>query len=375
PGADRETLYRRYGVETAPLNAKGVLVTVDGRPFPLECLGFDLTVEEHPRYTFHLATALPRRGRLVIQDTNYTEARGASRLALRAEAALTVAGDDLSQDVNQIPLRPTWLLSDLEERRTRQVEVDFQAIATTAAPRPPTPSIRPLTVDSSPETASPTQGLSRLLDRAGGSSVGLLWLLALTLGIAHAVQPGHGKTLIAAATAGGRGRPLDGVLLALVTTLVHFGSVLVIALGLWATRSTRYADWNSALARSAGFTIAAVGLWRVGRHLAGYGEHDGPDADPGGRGLLGLGVAGGLVPCWDAILLIVLAEAMGRLGLGLILLTAFSLGMAVVLIAVALAASRLRRSVMLRNQGANWGRRLGLASGLVLTLIGLVLLG
>jgi ABC-type nickel/cobalt efflux system permease component RcnA len=351
-----------------------VLVSVDGRPVPLTCLRFDLAVEEHPRYTFHLAAALPGHGRLVIQDTNYTEARGASRLALRADPALTVVGDDLPHDVNQIPLRPTWLLSDLEERRTRQVEVDFQPITTTAAPRPPSQSSRPLAVESSPELARPARGLSRLLDRARGGSVGLLWLLALTLGIAHAVQPGHGKTLIAAATAGGRGRPLDGVVLALVTTLVHFGSVLAIALGLWASRSTRYEEWNAALARSAGFLIAAVGLWRVGRHLAGYGEHDGLDADPTGRGLLGLGVAGGLVPCWDAILLIVLAEAMGRLGLGLILLSGFSLGMAAVLIVVALAATRLRRSLLHRTQGANWGRWLGLASGLVLTLIGLVLL-
>ena len=49
-------------------------------------------------------------------------------------------------------------------------------------------------------------------------------------------------------------------------------------------------------------------------------------------------MAGGLVPCWDAVALIVLAEAMGRLGLGVILLVAFSLGMAAVLVAVGWAA-------------------------------------
>ena len=43
---------------------------------------------------------------------------------------------------------------------------------------------------------------------------------------------------------------------------------------------------------------------------------------------MALGLAGGLVPCWDAVLLIVLAEALGRLRLGLVLLAAFSLGMA-----------------------------------------------
>src|SRR5947209_2865384 len=35
PGADRAALFDRYGRETAPLNAKGLLVVVDGRPVPL----------------------------------------------------------------------------------------------------------------------------------------------------------------------------------------------------------------------------------------------------------------------------------------------------------------------------------------------------
>ena len=44
----------------------------------------------------------------------------------------------------------------------------------------------------------------RLLDRSGASVFGL-WLIALTMGAAHAIQPGHGKTLVAAAALGDRG--------------------------------------------------------------------------------------------------------------------------------------------------------------------------
>ena len=62
--------------------------------------------------------------------------------------------------------------------------------------------------------------------------------------------------------------------------------------------------------------------------------------------LLGLGLAGGLVPCWDAVGLIVLATALGRLGTGVILVVAFGAGMAGVLVAVGLLAGRLKAAAM-----------------------------
>src|SRR5262249_36576740 len=143
---------------------------------------------------------------------------------------------------------------------------------------------------------------------------------------------------------GERGGWVRGVALALVTTLAHFAVVLAIAAAIWFTRSTRYVEINAALARGAGFAIAAIGLWRLGRHLAGYGEHtmNPGSVSIGHRGIVGLGLAGGLVPCWDAVVLILLADLAGRLLLGLILLTGFSLGMALVLVGVGVAAGRLR---------------------------------
>src|SRR5438067_6907220 len=56
PGADRTDWFQSYGRETGPLDARGLLVMTDGRPLELQCRGFDLTVEEHPRYVFHLET-------------------------------------------------------------------------------------------------------------------------------------------------------------------------------------------------------------------------------------------------------------------------------------------------------------------------------
>jgi ABC-type nickel/cobalt efflux system permease component RcnA len=220
-------------------------------------------------------------------------------------------------------------------------------------------------------------GISRLLDERAHLSWMMLVLIALGLGAAHAIQPGHGKSLVAAVSLGERGDWRRGIVLALAITLAHMGGVLAVATALWATRSSRYPDINLGLARASGFVIAAIGLWRLGRYLGGYGEHDeGPRVKPidlGNRDLIGLGLAGGLVPCWDAVILILLAEAVGRLVLGLALLTAFSLGMACVLVAVGVMAARVRGFIRSRDDEGVWVRRLGLLSASAITVIGLYL--
>jgi nickel/cobalt transporter (NicO) family protein len=374
PGGDRQEWFDRYGAEVGPLNAKGVLVTVDGESLPLHARGFDLAVEDHPRYTFHFEAPLPPRGRLVIQDTNYASSEGTSRLAVQRQGGVEIAGDNLSADVNEIPIRPVWQLSDAEERRTKRVEVRYATpdVATTPSP-PPVP--RQNSPPRRPLTAS--DRLSKLLDRSSGISLLGLALIAVALGAAHAVQPGHGKTLVAATVLGERGGWLRGATLAVVTTLTHTGSVLIVAAGLWWTRSARFGEIHVGLAHVAGFVIAAVGLWRLGRHLAGYVAHDAHDFERTrwpGRGVLGLGVAGGLVPCWDAVGLIVLAEAVGRLALGVALLFAFGLGMASVLVLVGALAARLQGFLTRPEQEERWERRLGLFSGLVLSTIGVYFL-
>jgi nickel/cobalt transporter (NicO) family protein len=374
PGADRREWFDEYGRIGGPLNAKGLLVSVDGRPLVLRANGFDLSVEDHVRYTFHFETDLPPRGRLAIRDTNYASGEGTSRLAVQGMSGIVIRGDELPSDVTKIPNRRVWQLTDAEERRTRQLEIQFEPeVGTIGEALAPPPAIE---VRRPSRSLRPAEGLSQLLDRSSVSRLGL-WLIALTLGAAHAIQPGHGKSLVAAASVGGRGDWQRSVFLALVITLVHMGGVLAIATALWVTRSSRYPDINLALAQAAGFVIAAIGLWRLGRHLGGYGEHDpNPHAtptDPGLRGLIGLGMAGGIVPCWDAVVLILLAEAVGRLGMGLALLTAFSMGMACVLVTVGVMAARLRTLIKSRDTDGVWSHRLGLLSASTITVIGLYL--
>src|SRR4051794_22055980 len=78
PGADRRDWFDAYGRETGPLDGRGLLTVVDGRPIELRFGGFDLIVEDHPRYRFRYEADLPPSGRLTFQDINYAESEGTS---------------------------------------------------------------------------------------------------------------------------------------------------------------------------------------------------------------------------------------------------------------------------------------------------------
>jgi ABC-type nickel/cobalt efflux system permease component RcnA len=204
----------------------------------------------------------------------------------------------------------------------------------------------------------------------------MLGLIAVGLGAAHAIQPGHGKTLVTAVALGPNARAYQPALLGLVTTLAHTASVLLVALVLWYTGTSRVGTIHHGLAQAAGFAIGAAGFWRLGRFLGGHGEH--VDEAVGtvvmdNLGLLGLGLAGGLVPCWDAVGLLVLAAALGRLSAGVGLVLAFSIGMATVLVAVGCLAWKLKSvsvTAVRLDRAPIWPRRLGLLCGMILAAMG-----
>jgi len=130
------------------------------------------------------------------------------------------------------------------------------------------------------------------------------------------------------------------------------------------------------LTRAAGFAIAAAGFWRLGRQLGGYGAHDithSGSAKLSNLGLVGLGLAGGLVPCWDAVALIVLAAALGRLAAGVGLVLTFSVGMGLVLVTLGSLARTARSATLGLKPTTAWQRRLGLASASTVAAIGLFL--
>ena len=371
-GGDRAALFERYARVVGPLNARGLLVQVDGGDLELQPGEFSIVVEDHPRFRFQFRALVPTRGRLTLVDTNYTSSEGTARLALGASGGVTLIGDLPPTRVESIPLRASWQLSDAEERRGRRLDVTYAPGPVRVVRAPPLPVA--LMPPVPPDSRAIDSNLTRLLDlRARNTAAGWV-VLAFVLGMIHAVQPGHGKTLVAAATLGETSAgPAWGLWLGLVTAACHLIGVVALALILWASASTRFGGIHLIVARGAGFLIAAAGTFRIGRHLAGVvSEHE--HAIGPGAGVWSLGLAAGFVPCWDAVALVVLAAATGQLGRGFVLLGAFSAGLAVVLVGVGWAAARLRSRALELPSAPSLMRWVGLGSGVILAAVGLGLL-
>jgi ABC-type nickel/cobalt efflux system permease component RcnA len=199
-------------------------------------------------------------------------------------------------------------------------------------------------------------------------------VLSLALGALHALTPGHGKTVVAAYLVGTRGTAKHAIALGSVVTVTHTGSVLL--LGLVTLVASQYFLPTSIipiLEIVSGLLIVGFGLyllvariqyWRKEKahqhahehelglehhhdhnhdHDHGHGHsHEVPDGITW-RSLTALGVSGGLVPCPDAIAILLVAIAINRIVLGLALILSFSLGLAAVLIVIGLAMVRSRR--------------------------------
>lgn len=216
--------------------------------------------------------------------------------------------------------------------------------------------------------------------------------VAFTLGAAHALTPGHGKTIVAAYLAGTRGRVSDAILLGGVVTATHTASVFVLGLAaLYATSRvspTQILPW---LSLTSGLLVLAVGAWLLAQrvhalrhphhhHHHGHGHshghhhhsHDGPAHD-GRGGLFSLGISGGLVPCPEALVVLMIALSLGRLLNGLVVLLAFSAGLAAVLMALAVATVLARPVLETAAGQARWTRVVPVASAGIIVIAGAVL--
>jgi nickel/cobalt exporter len=262
----------------------------------------------------------------------------------------------------------------------------------------------------------------------------IYYLTASLLGGLHALEPGHGKTVVAAYLIGSKGKKIDAVLLGLVVTLTHTFSVILLAVAakLASTRITLTEEsLHGYLGVVAGFLILVVGLWMlVGRmrgkepfhsHSHGHGHthssghnhfhanphshdhshdeahlhgndhshgnnhidnhehaHDSQiDAAHGGKRvgywqLFLLGVSGGLVPCPAAIAILLAAVGAGRLGEGLSYILLFSLGLATVLIAIGMIVVNAGRLASRFLDAKKFARKIAIASSAIITLIGIV---
>ena len=227
-------------------------------------------------------------------------------------------------------------------------------------------------------------------------------LIAAGLGALHALEPGHGKTIVAAYLVGSRGTARHAVLLGIVVTVAHTAGVYL--LGIITLYASRYIvpellyPWLGAIS---GLSVAGLGIFTFLKHWTGEnGEHSHArgsahshwflsmfqarvaevhSAQPklneaGGvslRELCLLGITGGIVPCPAALVVLLSAFSLHRIGFGLFLITAFSLGLAAVLVSVGLTMVYTKRLMASRMQmGGSLVRYLPLLSSAFMILLG-----
>jgi nickel/cobalt exporter len=257
----------------------------------------------------------------------------------------------------------------------------------------------PPRIDAAAGPKHKSGGFEALIER-GELSLGIVLaslVIAAFWGAAHALTPGHGKALVAGYLIGTRGRPRDAVLLGATVTATHTAGVF--ALGLVTLALSQFIVPESLypwLTLLSGVLVVAVGasvFWhrlRGGRphhhhhhHHEGDHEHDGhhhhhgetdrPDSALTRRGILGVGVAAGLLPCPSALVVLLSAIALHRVGFGLALIVAFSLGLAATITGIGLVAVLARRAFGRLSLDGPVVRALPAVSALVILGVGVAL--
>ena len=191
----------------------------------------------------------------------------------------------------------------------------------------------------------------------------------------------HGKALVAGYLVGTRGRPRDALLLALIVTASHTAGVF--ALGLVTLALSQYVvpeqlyPWLNLVA---GLLVVAVGVavlrGRLHEWLHAYlGEHDHGHGHEHahGRGLLGIGISGGIIPCPTALVVLLAAISLHRVGYGLVLIVAFSLGLAATVTSFGLVAVTARRAFGRAGLDGPIVRALPALSALIVLALGVVM--
>lgn len=223
-------------------------------------------------------------------------------------------------------------------------------------------------------------GFTQLIARGHLSALVILASLAAALfwGAAHALSPGHGKTIVSAYLVGKRGTPRDAALLGLVVTVTH--TIGVFALGLvtlalsqWIVPDRLY-PW---LNLTAGVAVVAVGLAVLRSRLADFRHarahrdgHDHHHHDLSRRGLLAVGISGGILPCPSALVVLLAAISLHRVAFGLVLILAFSAGLALSITGVGLVAVLAKRAFARASFDGLLLRALPAVSALVILVAG-----
>ena len=357
--------------------ARGAELTVNGRPAPLTPGAIALA---HPPGAGGLRTTrlevllrgprLARPSDVQYADTNYTDRIGWKEI---------VVGRDTHSPSDELRAYPKDLL---------QSPLDVRSVAAHLSPEAggdvPPALARGESLQAPDRIAD--AGFARLIGRGHLGIWVVLASLAAALfwGAAHALGPGHGKTIVTAYLVGQRGTPRHAVLLGTIVTVTH--TIGVFALGLVTLLLSRFVvpdhlyPWLNLVS---GLLVVGIGAsvfatrWRHRRaHRHGHAHHH-HHHDEGHaisvRSLLAVGVSGGLLPCPSALVVLLAAISLHRVAFGLLLIVAFSAGLALTITGIGLVAVLAKRAFRRLSFEGRVVSLLPAVSALVILAAGLVM--
>jgi ABC-type nickel/cobalt efflux system permease component RcnA len=361
---------------------RGLRLTVDGRRVELDRAG-------RPRLTFPSGAGGLTTTRLEL--TLSAAVRGAKQVALRDDtfpgrvgwkAIVAAPGDGTAVRTRTPSGDPTDGLRTYPEKLL-QSPADRREATFSVTPGEGTllaPATEGARTDEGDARAD--EGFAALFaDAAAGRGVLVFMLLAaLGWGALHALSPGHGKAMVAAYLIGTRGTARDAVVLGATVTVTH--TIGVFALGLVTLALSQYVlpeqlyPWLTLIS---GLMVVAVGAGVLRSRLGARREHahgrthEHAHAGVGTRSLLSMGAAAGLIPCPSALVVLLAAVSQHEVALGMLLIVAFSLGLAGTLTALGLAVVHARRFVPPRVAASRLAAVLPAVSAALVVVVGMAL--
>jgi nickel/cobalt exporter len=362
--------------------ADSLVLELDGRRVPLAPL--DQAVRSRAgaagldtlRFDAVFAAPAGTTGRmLTFRDLNFERRLGWREVVVSASHGARVVSSDVPSESASNALRayPADRLSPPLDVGSARIEYEPGEGAGTAPP-----------LVGGRGEQEPAGGFESLIarDHLGVGVILVSLLVAMFWGAAHALTPGHGKAIVAGYLVGSRGKPRHAVLLGLIVTATHTAGVF--ALGLVTLLLSRFIvperlyPWLTVASGLLVITVGAAVLIGRARHARAHARrhhhhHHHQDHDHGyGRGgLIGVGVAAGLLPCPSALVVLLSAIALHRVGFGLALIVAFSLGLAATITAIGLLAVLARRAFGRLSLNGRLVRALPAVSALLILAVGI----
>ncbi len=306
---------------------------------------------------FELALSARVRARtVVVHDETFAGRVGWRAIVARPGEATAVRSNVPAADPTRGLTRyPADALSSPADIRAARLDAR-PGDGTVSAPGPDAKRAPSGTADGAPSGGAPDRGgedgLSGLFaDAAAGRGVLLFLLLAaFGWGAVHALSPGHGKAMVAAYLVGTRGTARHAAALGATVTVTHTAGVLllgVVALTLSAfVLPEQLYPW---LNLASGLLVVVVGAAvlrsrarKRKAHHHHHHHHHGPE-ELSTRGILAMGASAGLIPCPSALVVLLAAVAQNQLVLGLVMIVAFSLGLAATLTVLGIAVVHATR--------------------------------